>query len=130
MAGIKYFEEIESWRLARELALKIWEKTQQGSFARDYALKDQINKSCGSTMDNIAEGHGRGSNGEFITFLAYARASNQEVKSQLYRALDRRHLTEAEHRELFSLANKVGTKILNFINYLKQSSLKGPRLNR
>ena len=88
-------EEIKAWKLARQLAKEIWIDTQQGTFAKDWKLKDQINDAAGSIMDNIAEGYGRGGNKEFSNFLSMARGSAQEVKSQLDRAYDRQHLSRS-----------------------------------
>ncbi len=65
-----------------------------GIFLRDYALIDQINRSSGSIMNNIAEGFGRLGNKEFINFLTYANASALECKSQVYRAFDRNYLSQ------------------------------------
>jgi four helix bundle protein len=47
------FEEIEAWQVARILNQRFWEILQSGSFGKDYALADQMNRSVGSTMDNI-----------------------------------------------------------------------------
>lgn len=54
MGTFKSFEEIQAWQNARTLAQKIYNLTLDGTFARDYKLKDQINGSSGSIMDNIA----------------------------------------------------------------------------
>ena len=50
---ITRFEEIEGWQLARELSQRIYSVSVSGSFARDFALRDQINRASGSIMDNI-----------------------------------------------------------------------------
>lgn len=73
MATIKRFEEIESWKLASQLAEKVGEVIDAGSFKRNYRLIDQVEGSSGSIMDNIAEGFERGSRQEFILFLGYAK---------------------------------------------------------
>src|SRR5690606_5076858 len=93
MATIKEIEDIHAWRKAREFAQKAYKISNQGTFARDFPLKDQLNRSSGSTMDNIAEGFGRGGNREFANFLSYARGSAEESKSQVYRAYDRKYIT-------------------------------------
>ncbi len=43
MATITTFEDLGIWQQARLLCKGIWGLTQKGSFARDFALKDQIN---------------------------------------------------------------------------------------
>jgi len=127
MPTIKSIEEIESWRMARELSRKIWKTTNTGSFANDYALKNQINRASGSTMDNIAEGFGRGGNKEFVQFLSIAKASNEEVKSQIYRALDRGHIDQKIFDILFSETNVLNAKLISFMRYLKASNIKGDK---
>jgi len=42
MPTITRFEEIEAWQTARELAKLVYEITDEGKFARDFGLKDQI----------------------------------------------------------------------------------------
>ena len=125
MATITRIEDIETWRLARELSRKIWKVSCTENFAKDFGLKNQINKVAGSTMDNIAEGFGRGGNKEFIHFLTIAKASNEEVKSQIYRALDRSHIDEKIFNILFAEVNLINAKLITFINYLKTSNHKG-----
>jgi four helix bundle protein len=94
MASIKSFEDILTWQKARDSAKEIWYLTLQKPFSTDFSLRDQINRSAGSIMDNIAEGFERGGNKEFSQFLFIAKASLAEVKSQLYRASDRKHIDE------------------------------------
>jgi four helix bundle protein len=85
MATIQKFEDLEIWQLARILSKDIYTLSQTGKLAKDYPLKDQMNRSSGSIMDNIAEGYGRGSRLEFIQFLSISTGSADELKSQLYR---------------------------------------------
>lgn len=129
MATIQRFEDLTVWQKAREQAKHIYELTKQGDFSRDYELKNQISRSSGSVMDNIAEGFGRGSRTEFIQFLGYSLGSTDEVKSQLYRALDREYITQQQFSELYAQADWVAQMITSFINYLKKSPYKGFKYN-
>ncbi len=127
MPAIKRFEEIEVWNRARTLSKEIWEISKEGSFARDFGLRNQINRSSGSVMDNIAEGFGRGGTREFINFLGIARASNSEVRSQLYRAFDRGHIHKETYVQLIESSLQIGRMINGFIKYLKNSKIKGQK---
>jgi len=129
MATIKSFEDIEAWQKARELSKKIFELTMTGTFAKDFSLRDQINRATGSIMDNIAEGFERGGTREFIQFLSIAKGSAGEVRSQLYRALDRKHLENSQHAVLLDEITKVSKMINGFISYLRDSNLKGMKFN-
>jgi four helix bundle protein len=51
---IKRFEELDIWQNARELCKKIRRTAETTSLGKDFSLKDQIFRSSGSVMDNIA----------------------------------------------------------------------------
>lgn len=68
MSHYKSFEEMEIYILARKLSNEVWDLIITTPLGSDYKLRDQINASSGSIMDNIAEGFGRGGNREFINF--------------------------------------------------------------
>jgi four helix bundle protein len=127
MATIQKFEDLEVWKQARALAQSVFQKSMENAFAKDFALKDQINRSAGSIMDNIAEGFERDGKSEFILFLSYAKASAGETRSQLYRAKDRGYLNETEFNELVERCIVVGKMLGGFIAYLKKADVKGTK---
>jgi len=125
VATIQRFEDLEVWQLARELALDIFNETLTLPFAKDFELVEQIRRSSGSAMDNIAEGFERGGKKEFIQFLGIAKGSAGEVRSQLYRALDRKHVTQEKFDFLFNKVIILSKKLSSLITYLKNSEFKG-----
>ncbi len=125
MPTFKSFEEITAWQKARGLAQGIYELTIDGSFARDHKLVSQINGSSGSVMDNIAEGYERDGTREFIQFLSIAKASAGETRSQLYRALDRKHISKDQFQKLFDESLQISKQISSLMNYLRKSEIKG-----
>ena len=127
MATIRKFQDLEAWKKSREFSKEIWKLTQKGSFSKDYKLKDQINSSSGSAMDNIAEGFGRGGRAEFINFLSIAKGSNDEAKSQLYRALDREHIDEATFQIIYEIADEAAKTISGLMEYLNKSVIRGQK---
>jgi four helix bundle protein len=102
MGAIRRFEDIEAWKVARRLSKAIYQVTRGGDFARDLGLRDQVRRSAVSIMSNIAEGFERGGDREFRRFLAVAKGSAGEVKSQLYVALDAEFIPPAQFDELVS----------------------------
>jgi len=127
MATINKFTDLEVWQISNELEKKIFQQIQDSPLAKDYALRDQINKSIGSIPDNIAEGFGRGGRLEFIQFLSIARASATELQSQLIRCLNRHHFNQETYNELFTQTELLGKKIGAFIQYLNQTDKSGPK---
>jgi four helix bundle protein len=127
MASIQKFEEIEAWQQGRELTRRIYQLTAKGGFARDFTLKDQLKRAAISITSNIAEGFERGGNREFIQFLAIAKGSASEIKSQLYTALDAGYLTQPEFDELYRQAHSIVLLLGGFIKYLQQSELRGQK---
>jgi four helix bundle protein len=121
MATITCFEEIEAWQTARSLTKRIYELTGEGSFARDYGLRDQMRRASVSIMSNIAEGFESRTKGLFIDFLERAKASAGEIRAQAYVALDVGHLDRHYFEELFELADKCSRQISRFMTYLRSS---------
>ena len=78
-------------------------------------------------MDNIAEGFERCTRAEFIQFLGYSKGSCGEVRSQLYRALDRSYINQSEFEELKAALMQISGLIQKFISYLQQSDINGVR---
>lgn len=130
MARIDRFEDIEGWQKARELTKEVYAVSSQGTFAKDFALRNQIGDACVSAMSNIAEGFGRGGNKEFVQFLSTAKGSATEVQSQLYAALDAKHLTKQEFERLYNLAGSAVRLIGGFMTYLRQTELRGSKFTK
>jgi four helix bundle protein len=118
---ITRFEDIEGWQLARELCQKVFRLFAETGLERDFGLRDQMSRSSGSIMDNIAEGFDAGTNPEFIRFLQYAKRSCSELQSQLYRCLDRGHLTVELFDSLYAATGLTRSKIGAFIQYLSNN---------
>lgn len=127
MASIKKFEDLKAWQEARILCKKVHALTLNQEFSRDYSLKDQIKRSSGSVMDNIAEGFDRDGNKELIHFCSIAKASCSEVKSQLYRAIDYKYISEKEFKVAVEQASKTSALIGGFMRYVKSSDYKGAK---
>ena len=98
---IARFEDLLVWQKSRDLALAIYRVSNDGGFARDAALRNQIRRAAISVMSNIAEGFERYSRTEFRQFLSIARGSVSEVRSQLHLAHGLDYLPEPQFRELY-----------------------------
>lgn len=127
MATIQRFEDLEIWKLARELSGLVYPLTFINPITLDFRYKDQLRGSCGSIMDNIAEGFERGSKLEFINALTIAKGEVAELKSQLYRGLDNQYFNEELFNSLYNLADLLTKKITKFILYLNKTTIKGQK---
>jgi four helix bundle protein len=125
MATVNNFEDLEIWKLAREICKDIYVIINYPKFSKDFGLVRQINDSSGSVMDNIAEGFEREGNKEFSQFLFISKGSCGECRSQLIRAFDRQYISETEFKTIYNKLSEEGVKIKNFISYLKNSDMKG-----
>jgi len=127
MATIQQFEDLTFWIEARDLNNRIFAAIINNVKIKDQALKDQINRSAGSIMDNIAEGFERQGNKEFRQMLTIARGSCGEVKSQLIRALDRSYISNDQFKEMNTHCVNISKMINGFVNYLNKSEFKGSK---
>lgn len=127
MGKIERFEDMEAWKMARELTQAVYRVTSAGKFAHDFGLKDQIRRASVSVLSNLAEGFERGGDREFLQFLAMAKGSCGEVRAQLYVALDQLYITHAQWSLISNKAIEVSQLISGLIRYLRQSDMRGSK---
>ena len=122
MTAITRFEDLVAWQEARKLMQLANSVTAEGSFAKDFVMRDQFRGAALSSMTNIAEGFDNESSVEFARFLGMARGSTVEVQSLCYAALDANHITQ----NVFQVCYDQAKKTQAIIGGLKRSVLKNP----
>lgn len=127
MATISKFEDIDAWQLAREMTKTIYAISNDGAFARDFGLRDQIRRASVSIMSNIAEGFERGGDKEFFQFVSLAKGSSGEVRAQLYVALDAGYIDQQTFSRLSDMATQINRMLARLMKYLRSSELKGSK---
>jgi four helix bundle protein len=115
MPAARSFTDLQFWQRARGWSKDIWRLTQHPPFARDQRLVVQINDSSESVMANMAEGFGRGTQEEFITFLGYSIGSLDETQSHLCAAYDRAYLDKATFGRLWEEGIEIRKLTVAFI---------------
>ena len=125
MSVIEKFEDVMAWQKSRVLAKDVYACTKTGAFAKDFGLKDQIQRASVSSVANIAEGFERGGDKEFVQCLSNSKGSCGEVKSHLYVALDQSYITPMIFDNLYGKANEVGRLVSGFMTYLRDSRVGG-----
>ena len=121
MATFKTFVDIQARQKARQLTRMIYEIAADGRLAKDYGLRDQIQRASVSIMANIAEGFGRHSDKEFANFLNMAHGSAAEVQSHLYVALDLKYIDQETFSKLYKLLDEISRMTLALSHLLRGS---------
>ena len=122
MTSITKFEDLIAWQEARSLVKSIYQLTGEGALAKDFGMRDQIQRASVSVMTNIAEGFDFESTADFARFLGIARRSAVEVQSLLYAALDVVYIKEDSFHSLYERARKCKA----LIGGLEHGILKNP----
>ncbi len=122
MTAVTRFEDLIAWQEARKLMQMAYKFSAEGSFARDFEMRDQFRAAALSAMTNIAEGFDDESSIEFARFLGMARRSTVEVQSLCYAAMDVKHINE----DTFKICYDQAQKTRAIIGGLKKAVLKNP----
>jgi four helix bundle protein len=129
MSTVKRFEDLVVWQDARHQCQQVFLLMKKERTKNDFEWRNQISRSSASVMDNIAEGFEKNNNKEFRNYLYIAKGSCGEVRSQLYRALDREYLSETEFLELNAFCQTLSRKLNAFIAHIDNTTMKGSRYN-
>ena len=124
MGTFKRFEDIQVWQKAREGTRSVYLMSNQGDFARDFSLRDQMKRASVSIMANIAEGHGRRTSIEFANFLNIARGSAIELQSHLYVARDLSYISDDQFRNTYETLDEISRMTIALAQYLRNRNSK------
>lgn len=80
---IKSYRDLLVWQRSIELSVAVYRLTSDFPREEVHGLTSQLRRAAVSVASNIAEGYGRGSRGEYKSFLGIARGSALEIQTQL-----------------------------------------------
>ena len=63
------FRDLRVWQRAKVLAVSVYRLTEEGRLAKDFGLRDQMQRAAVSVCSNIAEGDERGSDRDSVRFF-------------------------------------------------------------
>ncbi len=118
MAALDSFEDLDAWKVARELAQAVYAHCRREPLSRDFGLCDQVRRAAVSVMNNIAEGWETLHVAEKRQFYNWSRRSCGEVRSISYVMLDNNFLTPAEQQELLGRCIRAGKLVSGLIRSL------------
>ena len=119
---ISSYNDLIVWQKSVSLVTEIYKATSTFPREETFGLTSQLRKSAVSIPSNIAEGQGRATKGEFVQFLANARGSLFELKTQVHIAGALGFLTSQCADQLTQGADKVGRLLNGLIRSLGGTS--------
>jgi four helix bundle protein len=116
---VKSFQDLNIWKEAHNLTLEVYQITESFPKTEVFGLVSQIRRAAASVPANIAEGMGRNTTKELLSFLYNSRGSLSEVIYHLILSKDLNYLEKERFDELYSRYNGLGKGINVFISKLR-----------
>jgi len=113
------FEDLEVWKRACRQAVDTYRSVEG---VKRYSLKDQMERSSLSVPSNIAEGHDRDSDGDFVRFLRIAKGSNGELRTQAYVAAELGLLDKEKSRAMIAESKEISAMLQGLIRSIHARS--------
>ena len=120
------YKKLEIWKMANELVIIIHQMTLNLPTFEKFEEGTQIRKSIKNVKATIVEGYGRRRyKADFIKFLTYALASNDETIDHLENLFNTQSLTDKQlFSETTTKLNQLGKMINLFISGVEKSEWK------
>ncbi len=113
--GKKGFRELLTWQKAKDLAVRVYQLSENGHLGSDFWLRDQICRSAVSIASNLAEGDERDTDKEAARFFHIAKGSLAEFRTQIQIACEagrmKKDIHEALEMECEALGKMLGSLI-------------------
>ena len=119
------YKDLEIWQLSRELVIEIHKMSLGLPKFEMYEEGSQIRRSSKSVKSNIVEGYGRRNyKNEYIRFITFALASNDETLDHLENLFETGSLTDKDiYTNLHNKIELLGKKINRFLQSVQSDHL-------
>ena len=112
---MKDFRDLQGWQKAHGLTLRVYESTTSFPESERFGLTSQLRRSAASIPANLAEGCGRGSDGDLRRFLNIAMGSASETEYHILLAHDLGLLASPTFERLTTDTHEVKRMLASFI---------------
>jgi four helix bundle protein len=114
MSRTRHYRDLIAWQKAMDLARAVYAATEEFPKSETFRLRMQLRRSSANVVSHIAEAHGRLNDAEMRRGLGSARASINELQTQVELAASLSFFTTGSSEELLDL----GTRVAKLINAL------------
>ena len=118
------YRNLDVWKLAHELTLRLYRDTATFPKQESFGLTGQIRRAASSIGANIAEGCGRGTDGELRQSLQYAMGSATELDNHLLLAWDLGYLDADTYAARLEDVTRIQKMLSSFIVKLRPAAAK------
>ena len=116
---MKNFRDLKVWKKGHELVLEVYKATAMLPKEELYGLTSQMRRASTSIPANIAEGCGRGGDGELGRFLQIAMGSASELEYHVLLAKDLQLLNDRLYKRISDQVVEVKRMLATFISKLR-----------
>lgn len=111
--------DMDVFKLAHELTLKIYKITNNYPKIEIYSLVSQMRRAAASIPMNLAEGSTRNSKAEYKRFVSIAKGSCGEISYQIILSRDLGYITADISKRLIERYNRVGQMLTRLTQSLE-----------
>ena len=120
MTTIKTFRELEVWKKAHIMVLRVYKITSFFPKNELFGLTSQLRRSAATVPANIVEGFRRRSLKDSLHFYNIADASLEETKYHLLLAFDLQYINTTQYAEENDFTEQVGRLLTRWIQSQRQ----------
>lgn len=115
----RHFRDLLVWQKAKLLVKEVYRATVAFPKNEIFGLTSQMRRAAVSVPSNIAEGHGRLTDGNMRVFLGQARGSLFELETQIELAHDLEFLDEEVTKELLVQCAEIARMLNGLLGVLE-----------
>ena len=118
---IRNFEDLDCWKVCREVQCEVSQLIKRLPKAEKYALAENMKRAARSTTRNIAEGFGRHHHQENLQFCRISRGSLYELLDDLITVLAEGYILADEYKRIRKSIERAILILNGYIRYLEKA---------